>query len=143
VQLLIPKSHIMTIKFLSRFDSDNLRKTMVYLGISILLIIASLFFGITKGNSFAVILVFIGCVMFFYGVLHPCGKPLYYLILVLISIIILILLFKVGIGILVKIESTYQIPGRWAENMGWTIGEVCVAAFIAGIIGALRFRKYD
>jgi hypothetical protein len=124
-------------KFLSWFDSDNLRKTMLYLAIAILLIIASLFCGFTKGNSFAVILFFIGCVLFFYGALHPWGKPFYYLVLVVISIIIFLLLCFVGVDLLVKMYN----HGKEAEDIAWLIGGVCIAAFIAGIIGAFRFRK--
>ena len=131
-------------KLLSRFDSDNLRKTLIYLVIAVLLITASIFIGIAKqGNSFAAILFFIGCIMFFYAALHPWEKAIYYFILLVISVILLILLFEVGIGILVKIESKLHIPNRWAEGMAWTIGGVCVAGFIAGIIGAFRFRSWD
>ena len=130
-------------KFLKRFDSDNLRKTFIYLVIAVLLIIASLFPGFVKGNSCGTILFLIGCIMFFYAALHPWEKAIYYFILLVISVILLILLFKVGIGILVKIESKLQIPNRWAESMAWTIGGVCFAGIIAGIIGALRFRKYE
>lgn len=81
--------------------------------------------------------------MFFYAALHPWEKVIYYFIMLVISVILLILLFKVGIGILVKIESRMQIPGHWAEGMAWTIGGVCVAAIIAGIIGMVMFRKDD
>ena len=127
-------------QFLSRFESDNLKKTLTYLIIAVLLITASLLIGLAKkDNSFAVILLFIGCVVFFYAALHPWEKVIYYLILVGISIVLIILLFKVGVGLLVKMN----LPGHGAEDIAWLIGGICVAAFIAGIIGALRFRKID
>lgn len=128
---------------LARFDSDNLRKTLKYLIISILLIVGSIFFGFTKGSSLWVLAFLVGCILFFYAALHPWEKPFYYFIMLVISIILMILLFKFGIGILVKLQSNYQIPGRWAENMAWAIGEVFLAAFIAGITGMLMFRKAD
>ena len=125
--------------FLSRFDAENLWETMIYLIIAGLIIIISLLIGLDK----SVFMFWIGSGIFFFAALHPWERSLYYLILVVISLILLILLFKVGIGILVKIESKYQIPGRWAENMGWNIGGSFLAGIIAGIIGAFRFKKYD
>ena len=112
---------------------------MIYLIIAVLIIIISLFIGLDK----SVFMFWIGSGIFLFAALHPWERSLFYLILVVISVILLILLFKVGIGILVKIESKYQIPGRWAETMGWTIGGSCLAGIFAGIIGAFRFRKYN
>lgn len=60
-----------------------------------------------------------------------------------ISVILIILLFKFGIGLLVKLVAKYQFTGHWAEDMAWTIGGVCLAAFIAGVVGMLMFRKVD
>ena len=128
--------------FLSRFDADNLRKTGIYFIIAVSLIAISLIVGISD-NFLTIAMLLSGIVLFLYAVLHPWEKAIYYFILLVISVILLILLFKVGIGILVKIESKLQIPNRWAESMAWNIGGVCFAGFIAGIIGALRFRKYE
>ena len=128
--------------FFSRFDAEYLKKTVIYFLIAVSLIAISLIVGISD-NFLTIAMLLSGIVLFLYAVLHPWEKAIYYFILFVISVILLILLFKVGIGILVKIESKLQIPNRWAESMAWTIGGVCFAGLIAGIIGALRFRKYE
>ena len=135
----MPKSHFMKNKLLSRFDSENLTKTMVYLVIAILLIAIPFFTGFVKGNSLARIILFIGEIIFFYSALRYWENPIYYLVLVVISIILFLLLCFVGVNILVKMYS----HGHEAEDIAWTIGGGCVAGFIAGISGVFRFRKYE
>ena len=122
--------------FFSRFDADNLRKTIIYSVIALPLIIISLVFGIEK-NDWAAIMLLFGSVFFFYALLRLWGNTKYYGIMVVIIIILLALFLGVGIGILTKISS----------NLGKAIGEpivfVCVVGVIVGIIGVFRFRKYN
>ena len=56
--------------FLSRFDADNLRKTIIYFGIALPLIIISLVLGIEK-NGLATFMFFVGIPFFFYAALRP------------------------------------------------------------------------
>ena len=125
--------------FLSRFESENLKKTMIYLVIAILLIVLPFFIGFLNDNSFALIMFFIGEIAFFYSALRLWENSMYYLVLVVISIIVFLLLSFVGLDILVKLYN----HGHEAEGIAWLIGGTCAAGFIAGIIGAFRFREYD
>jgi hypothetical protein len=125
-------------KFLSQFDSDILRKTLIYLTIAILLIVASFFIGFNKKDSIAPFPFFFGEILFFYAVLRLWEKTAYYLMEVAISIIIFLLFCFVGIDFLVKTFT----QGHNAEDFAWLFGSIWVAGFIAGIIGAIRFRGY-
>jgi len=125
--------------FFSRFESESVRKTLVYLGVAIFLIVIPLFIGFLKGNSLAVVTFFIGEIILLYAALRIWKNPIYYLVLAAISVILFLLLCFVLLDILVKM---YQ-QGHEAEDIAWFIGGTCVAGFIAGIIGAIRFRKSD
>ena len=122
--------------FLSRFDADNLRKTIIYLVIAVSLITISLLVGISD-NFLTITMLFGGIGLFFYAVLHPWGKASYYAILGGISLILLIFEFLVGIGIMVKMQL------KWTEDIVWISVFICIPGIIAGIIGIFRFRKYD
>jgi hypothetical protein len=124
-------------KLLSRFDSENLRKAMIYLAISILMIIASLFIGLAKDSSFAAILFFTGCALFFYGALRPWGRPVYYLVLDVVSVVVFLILVFTGIDYLVK----YYNHGHEAEDVSMTLAGVCIAAFFARILARSVFEN--
>lgn len=128
----------MKIKFLARFDDDVVRKTFTYLSIAILLILISFFIGFNKNNSIAPFLFLFAEILFFYSVLRLWEKTAYYLAEVAISIILFLLFCFVGIDFLVKAYP----QGHNAEDMAWLFGSIWVAGFIAGIIGAIRFRGY-
>jgi hypothetical protein len=128
----------MKIQFLSRFDIDNLRKTIIYLLIAVSLITISLIVG-TSDNILTIGMLFIGVVLFLYAVLHPWEKASFYAIMGGIFLILLIFEFLAGISILVKM----QLKGHLAEGIAMTTGFIFVAGIIAGIIGIFRFRKYD
>jgi hypothetical protein len=128
----------MKIHFLSRFDGENLIKTIIYLVIAVLLIAISLFVGLTD-NIITITILFIGMVLFLYAVLHPWGKASYYAIMGGIFLILLIFEFLKGISILVKM----QLKGDLAEGIAMSVGFICLAGIIAGIIGIFRFRKND
>jgi hypothetical protein len=114
-------------KFFSRFDSDNLRKTIIYFLIAVSLIAISLLVGLTD-NFLTITMLLIGIVLFLYAVLHPWEKVSYYAILAVVCLVILILDF---------------IWPFISEGIAMTVGLVCFAGIIAGIIGIFRFRKYD
>jgi hypothetical protein len=123
--------------FLSRFDTRNLRKTVIYFAIAISLIAISLVRGGVGDNGLMFLMFVIGFVLFFYAMLHPWEKVSYYFILIVIFIILFTLLLSVGIGILAKM----QLGKDYGEDIVWSIGFVCVASVIAGIIGIFTFAK--
>jgi hypothetical protein len=123
--------------FLSRFDANDIRKTIIYFAIALPLIIISLVFGNEK-NDWAFFIFLFGIAFFFYAVLRLWGNAKYYGIMCIIIIIVVILYLKVGIGILTKMQL---------NNLEKAIGEPIVmggiVGAIVGIIGIFRFRKYD
>jgi len=120
-------------QFLSRFDPDNLRKTIIYFGIALPLIIISLVFGIEKNNWAAVMILF-GFAFFFYALLRPWANAKYYGIMSVILIIIIALFLGV---VLKKLSSNLE------KEIGEPIVMVGIVGVIAGIVGFFRFRKYD
>ena len=118
-------------KFLSRFDAENVRKTIIYFGIALPLIIISLVFGIEKNNWAAVMILF-GFAFFFYALLRPWANAKYYGIMCIIIIIIIALFLSV---VLKKLNSNME------KEIGEPIVMVCIVGFIAGIVGLFRFRK--
>ena len=128
--------------FLSRFDARNLRKTIIYFAIAVVLITISFpamasFFDRGDVNGLFMLIFFIGFALFFYAMLHPWGKVSFYFILIVIFIILFTLLLSVGIGILTKMELGKNL----GEAIGLSIIFVCVAAVIAGFIGIFTFAK--
>jgi hypothetical protein len=124
--------------FLSRFDADNLRKTIIYFVIALSLIIISLVLGIEK-NGLTTFMFFVGIPFFFYAVLRPWGNAKYYGIMCIIIIIILTLCLTVGSGILTEMQLKYN----WDKDFGDLIGFIGIEGVIVGIIGIFRFRKSD
>jgi hypothetical protein len=124
--------------FLSRFDADNLRKTIIYFAIGLSLIIISLVLGIEK-NGLATFMFFFGIPFFFYAVLRLWGNAKYYGIMCIIIIILLTLFLSFGIGILTKM----QLHNNLDKDFGDYIAFIGIEGFIVGIIGIFRFRKYD
>ena len=122
--------------FLTRFDPDNLRKTIIYFAIALPLIIISLVLGIEK-NGLATFMFFLGVPFFFYAMLRPWGKAKYYGIMCIIIIILLTLFLTVGLDILTKI----QVNNNLNKANGEGIGFVGIEGVIVGIIGMFRFRK--
>jgi hypothetical protein len=123
--------------FLSRFDADNLRKTIIYFVIGVSLIIISLVLGIEKDMGLGIFMFLFGIAFFFYALLRPWGNAKYYGIMCIIIIIILALCLTVGSGILTKMQLKYN----WDKDYGDGIGFVGFVGIIVGIIGIFRFRK--
>ena len=122
--------------FLSRFDADNLRKTIIYFVIALPLIIISLVLGI-EDMSLAAFMCPIGIAFFFYALLRPWGNAKYYGIMCII--ILLTLFLGIGIGILTK----WQLYNNLGKDFGEYIELIVPIGVIVGIIGIFRFRKYD
>jgi hypothetical protein len=122
--------------FLSRFDADNLSKTLIYIGIAVSLIVISLWIGLTD-NFLTITMLFCGIFLFFYALLHPWSKASYYAIMVGICLILLIFELLAGIKILVNM----QLEGDLAEGIAMFGGFILVGGIVAGIIGTIRFRK--
>ena len=122
--------------FLSRFDADNLRKTIIYFVIALSLIIISLVLGI-EDLSLAALMFPFGIAFFFYALLRPWGNAKYYGIMCII--ILLTLFLGVGIGILTK----WQLYNNLGKDFGEYIELIVPIGIIVGIIGIFRFRKYD
>jgi len=120
-------------QFLSRFDPDNLRKTIIYSVISIPLIIISLVLGIDK-NDWATFMFPFGMAFFFYALLRPWANAKYYGIMCIIIIIILTLFLGV---VLKKLNSNLE------KEIGEPIVFIGIIGVIVGIIGIFRFRKRD
>ena len=124
--------------FLSRFDAENLRKTIIYFVIGLSLIIIPLALGINK-NDFVGFMFIFGFFFFFYAVLHLWENAKYYGIMCIIFIILIILICLVLENVLfVKT----QLVKNYGEAFAWSFF-ICLAGVIAGIIGILLFRKQD
>ena len=126
-------------QFLSRFDAENLRKSIIYFAIALPLILISLILGIEK-SGLATFMFFLGVPFFFYAMLRPWGKAKYYGIMCIIIIILLTLFLTVGLDILTKIQANNSNLNK-ANGEG--IGFVAIEGVITCIVGMLRFRKQD
>ena len=124
--------------FFSRFDPDNLRKTVIYFAIALPLIIISLILDIDK-NGLATFMFFLGIPFFFYELLRPWGNAKYYGLMCIIIIIIFTLCVTVGSSIL----TMMHLNNNPDNDLGDLIGFIGFAGVIVGIIGFFRFRKYD
>jgi hypothetical protein len=119
--------------FLSRFDADNLRKTIIYFAIALSLIIISLVLGITD-TSLPALMFPCGIAFLFYALLRPWGNAKYYGIMCIIIIILLTLFMVV---VLKKLNNNLE------KEIGEPIFFIGIIGVLAGIIGIFRFRKYD
>ena len=120
-------------KFLSRFDAENITKTITYFVIAGLLISISLVVGISD-NILMIAMLLIGMVLFLYAMLRPWGKASYYAIMG--GIFLILLIFEI-----LGVKMDLKVP--LYEDILFFSVFIIVAGIIAGIIGIFRFRKYD
>ncbi len=132
--------------FLSRFDADNLRKTIIYFVIGVSLIIISLVLGIEKDMGLGIFMFLFGIAFFFYALLRPWGNAKYYGIMSIIFIILFFLLIN-WTKICLVLEKVISVKLQLDKNLSKSIGEdfafIGPIGVIVGIIGIFRFRKSD
>lgn len=106
--------------------------------IAVILFIITFFHSLAnKHTGMSGNIYFIGLIILFIAMLNTWGNRSrkYYVILMGISVLLFFLFIYFAVGVLVNIQSQYQIQGRWAEDMAWSIGGVFFAGFVAGIVG--------
>jgi uncharacterized membrane protein (UPF0182 family) len=114
-------------KFLSRFEAENITKTVTYFVIAGLIIAISLVVG-TSDNILMIAMLLAGIILFFHAALRLWEKTTYYAILAAVCLVILILDF---------------IWPFISEGVAMSVGLICFAGIIAGFIGMARFRRYE
>jgi hypothetical protein len=112
--LILMKNH-----FVSLFNPENRKKTIIFSIIAALLISVSLITGISD-NLPMIAMCFAGLVFLYFALLHPWGKVSYFAILTATCIVIIVLDF---------------IWPFINEDVAMTVGFVCLAGVISGIIG--------
>jgi hypothetical protein len=111
--------------FLSLIESGKRKKTIILLLIASLVITVSLIIG-TADNLPIIVMLLVGLILFYFGILHPWEKASHFAILTAIFIIILVTDFL------------------WPfinEAIAMSVGLVCLAGIIAGIIGVFSRIK--
>jgi hypothetical protein len=111
--------------FISLFDSGQVRKTIILFLIAAVLISVSLITGISD-NLPMIAMLFAGIIFLFFALLHPWNKAAWFAILAAVCLVILILDFL------------------WpliSEGFAMTVGFVCFAGIITGIIGIFTRTK--
>lgn len=105
--------------FISLFEPDKQKTTIILLVISALLISVSLIIG-TGDNLPMIAMLLAGLILLYFGVLHPWEKASRFAILTAILIVILVIDF---------------IWPFISEDIAMSVGFGCLAGIIAGIIG--------
>jgi hypothetical protein len=123
---------------LSLFNPVQIRITISLLTSAILLIISSLFVGITD-NMPGISLLLSGMIFLFFTFLHPWRKVENYALLIGVSVAIIVLVMLV-IQILVWLKMTEYISEGVVMIIVFL---VCLPGILSGIIGTLiyAFRK--
>lgn len=125
----------MTNRFITAMRANKNWLTLSLFVIAVIILTITLFHsGIGSSNP---LFFFVGLIALFFSLLNTWGNRSrkYYAILMGISVLLFFLLFKFGIGVLVNIQSQYQMQGHWAEDMAWSIGGILFAGFMAGLVG--------
>jgi hypothetical protein len=131
--------------FFSKPDRGRLRKALILMLVALVIISISIpGMILSKGNTLFAIMYFGGFILFFFAILHPWQKAIYYAISIPIFLILLILIIQ-DPGIFLKMVNVKKLSGHGAEDLAWAIGGTFFAGIIAGIIGIIRslMYKYD
>jgi hypothetical protein len=128
--------------FFPRPDAGRLRKALVLILVAFVIIsIAIPGMILSKGNTLFALMNFGGFVLFFYALLHPWQKAIYYAICAAIFLVLLILIIQ-DPSIFLKMVNVKKLPGHGAEDLAWAIGGIFFAGIVAGIIGIIRTLMY-
>jgi hypothetical protein len=111
--------------FISLFEPEQLKKTIILLVIAFLLISVSLIIG-TGDNLPMIVLLLAGMIFFYFAVLHLWKNATYFLVLTAVCFVILILDF---------------IWPIISEGIAMAVGFGCFAGIITGIIGIFTRLK--
>jgi MFS family permease len=105
--------------FISLFEPDKRRKTIILLVIAALFISVSIIIG-TADNLPMIAMLIAGLILLYFGILHPWRKASRFAILTAIFIVMIVLDF---------------IWPFISEDIAMSVGLACLAGIIAGIIG--------
>lgn len=119
------KSHIMKNHFLSLFDTENLRNTISLLVVAVLLIAVSLIVG-TGDNVPMIGMLIAGIIILSFAIFHPWKKASYFAIVTAVCFVIL------------TIDFIWPFVN---EGIAISVGLVCFALILAGIIGIFTRLK--
>lgn len=128
----------MTNRFVKAMSANKNWLTISLYLIAVVLFVITFFLKVANNhNGISGNIYFIGLIILFIAMLNTWGNRSrkYYVILMGISVLLFFLFVYFAVGALVNIQSQYQIQGRWAEDMAWSIGGVFFAGFVAGIVG--------
>ena len=121
----------MKTKVFSGIDTEHLISSAIYLVVAIIMVICAFPAGILKGSSFAVLLLNIGLIFFFFALMRPWMNAKYYFIQFAIIFVIFSLLMI--IRMILKFKLT--------EDLMWISGGVCIDAFIGSLIGIIAYSE--
>jgi hypothetical protein len=122
-------------KIFSDIDEEHLIRSAMYLGGGILAIILSFPFGLLKDSGMGVLFFGLGLSLFLFSLMYPWGNAKYYFIqfAVLFLLYALLWIFKA------KVLSLFELKGHWQEDIAFSVGGICVIAFIITLIGIYVF----
>jgi hypothetical protein len=122
-------------QFLSRFEPEDVRRTILYSVLALSLLIISMILGVEK-NGWTTLMFLTGVTFFFYALLRLWANAKYYGIMCIIIIAFFTLYITVGIDILTKM----QVKKDLVKSIGEYLAFIGPIGLIVGIIGFFRFK---
>jgi hypothetical protein len=122
----------MTNHFITLFDANHKRTTIILFTLAFILIVIALSIG-TSDNFPAIAMLIAGIIILFFSLLHPWKKAIYYATLVAVC------------GIILPLIWGNQLLG---ESLDVLIGGICATGILVGISGIIirsfiNFRNHD
>jgi len=117
--------------FLALFNIENRKKTLIWLLLSIVLIIASLIIGISD-NLPGIVMIGIGLICFYYSFVHIWKKSGNFVLLIYVSIGIALLQILI-INIFGWMNKTQYLSEGWIMGIFFLI---CIPLLLVGVVGA-------
>lgn len=121
----------MKIKVFSGIETEHLIMSVIYIVGAVIMVICAFPAGVLKGSSFAVLLLNIGLIFFFFALMRPWGNARYYFI----QFAAIFAIFS--ILMIIRMISKFELT----EDLMWISGEVCIDAFIGSLIGIIAFSE--